>query len=392
LNVVWPPAKGSGFARTFGELAVQSEKMWDDYVDIIGKDKKFSRSCWRLYASQARAHLKELAKENAPLHFICETQTLLRPYLEGRKKTHLLYKIIRADSDGALHSDFDSGDTVEQQHVGKHYDAIQEEALERLKSAEHVGKEPMNQNESLIRASEEGHELVVAKLLAAGVGANEIFHKDLALTKAALQGHIEVAKVLLSAGADPNLERFDGWTPLLLASQTGNTAITSLLLAAGADTEKTKDADCTAGSTAIILAIRAGNLDEAQMLLRYGADVKKVDKHGHSSLHWACQGGFTDILELLISHDATVDEPDRQGRSGLHLASKYGHVDVVEILLDNGADKNKQDSRGETPLCLAESNGQVGVVTFLKAKGATTSDRRHAALASCTGAHFDLFK
>ena len=309
--------------------------------------------------------------------------------MEGRKQTHLLYKIIRAESDIAMHSDFDIGDITEQQHVGAYYDAIQEEALEAFKSAEQVGEEPMNQAKMLLSASAEGHELVVAKLLAAGAEANEVYHNDLALTKAAYRGHIEVTKMLLSAGADPNLERFDGWTPLLLASQNGNTAITSLLLAAGADSEKTKDADHTTGSTALILASRVGNLDEIQILLQYEANVKRVDKHGYGPLQWACQGGFTDILELLISHDAAVDEPDRQGRSGLHLASKYGYVDIVKMLLDNGAEMNRKDSRGETPLCLAESNGQVGVVTFLKAKGAATSDRRHAALASCAGAHFD---
>jgi hypothetical protein len=37
---------------------------------------------------------------------ICEVQVLLRPYLDARKQMHLLYKVVRADSDKHLHTQF----------------------------------------------------------------------------------------------------------------------------------------------------------------------------------------------------------------------------------------------------------------------------------------------
>jgi hypothetical protein len=37
---------------------------------------------------------------------ICEVQVLLRPYLDARKKMHLLYKVVRADSAAHLHTQF----------------------------------------------------------------------------------------------------------------------------------------------------------------------------------------------------------------------------------------------------------------------------------------------
>ena len=40
------------------------------------------------------------------VQLIVETQLLLRPYLLGRCKMHLLYKVHRADSPEALYSDF----------------------------------------------------------------------------------------------------------------------------------------------------------------------------------------------------------------------------------------------------------------------------------------------
>jgi hypothetical protein len=81
LNVVYPPPKGDGFARTFGELAAQSEQVWDDYVETVSDQVTFSPSCWRMHAKQARAHLRQMAADNMPLHIICETQVLLRPYM-----------------------------------------------------------------------------------------------------------------------------------------------------------------------------------------------------------------------------------------------------------------------------------------------------------------------
>ena len=57
-------------------------------------------------------------RSELPVRFICETQLILRVYLEGRKKMHLLYKVIRADNATNLALDFkapraDKGATYE---------------------------------------------------------------------------------------------------------------------------------------------------------------------------------------------------------------------------------------------------------------------------------------
>ncbi len=81
---------------TFGKLAQEAEDMWDKYLQAP-PDPTVSWGRWRSDAARALGHLRGEEIAQTQVRFICETQLLLRPYLEGRLKMHLLYKVIRAD-------------------------------------------------------------------------------------------------------------------------------------------------------------------------------------------------------------------------------------------------------------------------------------------------------
>ena len=54
------------------------------------------------------------------------------------------------------------------------------------------------------------------------------------LLYASMYGHLEIVKVLLAAGADVNKSENDGWTPLLYASMHGHLEIVKVLVLAKA--------------------------------------------------------------------------------------------------------------------------------------------------------------
>ena len=132
---------------------------------------------------------------------------------------------------------------------------------------------------------------------------------------------LEFARALIDRGADVNalhgkhsppklrLNRTDA-TPLLLASETGDTALLKLLLAHGADPIRPNIDRCTPLLAACGVGVisngdeTAGTEDEAietvTMLLSLGADINATDKFGHSAMHGAAYKSWTKMIPFLI--------------------------------------------------------------------------------------------
>jgi ankyrin repeat protein len=121
----------------------------------------------------------------------------------------------------------------------------------------------------LILAAGGGDLPAVNALLAAGVDANgkRRFVGDTALEDACLNSHLEVVKALLAAGANPNAKP-DGYTPLIMATRTGNLAVIRALLAAKADVDSRWNVN---GRTALLEGIRSGHIEVMRVLLEAGA-------------------------------------------------------------------------------------------------------------------------
>ena len=95
--------------QTYAELAVNSAAMWDKYAEAPPEDPNEPWGRWHADAARALEWLRSAEVGAKPVRLICETQLLLRPYLEGRMKMHLLYKVVRAESENHLYNDFGFG-------------------------------------------------------------------------------------------------------------------------------------------------------------------------------------------------------------------------------------------------------------------------------------------
>ncbi|XP_072548231.1 ankyrin repeat and protein kinase domain-containing protein 1 [Salminus brasiliensis] len=184
---------------------------------------------------------------------------------------------------------------------------------------------------------------------------------------AAQNGHEGVVRLLLPrlASVDEQ-EEMTGRTALHMACMYGYLNIGKLLLAKGADPNKT-DAD---QATALHLAAEEGHFRVARLLLTKEAEVNAVNGSNYSALHYAALRGCTGICRLLLNHGANPNVRTNQKWTPMHLAALKGHPETVLVLEEN---KGSMDARGEggwTPLHLACHHMQEEVVAVLLTAGA----------------------
>ena len=237
-----------------------------------------------------------------------------------------------------------------------------------------------------------------AELQRRGISAGEYDRK---LLYAAENGNAELMKLLIAAGADVN--KSYGWTPLYRAADYGHAECVKLLITAGADVNK---ADryvygatplyCAAdkgrtecmklliaagadvnkanekGYTPLLNAAIKGRTEYLRLLLAAGADVNWADKEGKTPLYWAAYYGQTECMKQLLAAGADVNKASHYGSTPLYYAAYYGHTECVKLLIDAGADVNKADKFGETPLYKAEGRGHTECAELLRAAGGNT--------------------
>jgi ankyrin repeat protein len=220
-----------------------------------------------------------------------------------------------------------------------------------------------NQTEMADRAQ------IVRMLLAAGSRHDHVVPLDgsSALFHAASVGATEIVHTLLEAGADVNLALHDsarGYTPMLVASESGKVEVMQLLYNHGADINKT----LVSGSSALMLAARSkgGRPEAAALLLSWSVDANAQDSAGFTPLDYVIirntrrfdeeeiSEGTLRTVEALLQGGA---DPDRHipfmgtTMTALHFACIHAQLALVEVLLDAGASPHEALMHaGSTPL------------------------------------------
>src|SRR5262249_18761483 len=111
------------------------------------------------------------------------------------------------------------------------------------------------------------------------------------------------AEMPISAGANVGaVTRIGQYTPLHLASKSGNTAVVDALLKAGADV---KARTTNTGVTPLHLAAGAGSVEAAKRLIDGGADVNaKEAEWGQTPLIFAAAQNRVDVIRILLARGA----------------------------------------------------------------------------------------
>jgi ankyrin repeat protein len=194
------------------------------------------------------------------------------------------------------------------------------------------------------------------------------------LMLATMSGNVEGVRILLRAGADPTFGEADQGPPLAVAAMTpivpreDSTLILRLLLDEGAPV----DALNRSGMTPLMYAAREGNLERARYLIERGADVDHRDTRDWTPLRCAASVGSLAIAELLLGHGASPNILDEGSRTPLHYAVALRSHALAARLLASGADPNltRVASGYPTPLALAATQNDTAMIFLLVSHGA----------------------
>ncbi|KAF4629167.1 hypothetical protein G7Y89_g8987 [Cudoniella acicularis] len=170
-----------------------------------------------------------------------------------------------------------------------------------------------------------------------------------------------------------NLRGRNGKTPLILASEEGNTKAVDLLLQHGALTEL---ADLS-GDTALRLAVENKHEDVVKRLLQAGADIlAQIGTPYTTVLHTAVELS-PGLVELLLKYRADTELRDRSNRTPLFVAALKGDYKSADLLLKYGADAEAKNKNNKTALQVAVERGYETVVARLLDANANANANIH---------------
>lgn len=292
--------------------------MIEDYLEDPPPEYPWGR--WRTEAMNARRFLESSTVQDTEVEMVAELQVMLSEYLQGRKASHLMYKVVRAANPDALYNDFKVGETRE----SKTY----EEDFERRKQTQDL-------------------------VWAAGAGDLDVVELRLAETY-----------------VDVNEATEDGYTGLFCAAQNGYADVVKRFVA---DDRVDINKACDDGHIPFTKACENGHLEVVKIL---AADQRLninyvYEEDGTTALFFASQEGYNDIAELLLA-DERVDVSQTMTIASRHspltIAAYFGHADVCATLVEHGADRGyeaqpKDDepyrTAGGTAAAIAQERGHT---------------------------------
>jgi len=224
----------------------------------------------------------------------------------------------------------------------------------------------------LLNAVKNLHE--IKELIDSGSDINQASpeYKFTALYIACQYGNQEIISYLLEHGANPNLQAWDGTTPMCAAAYTGNIETARKLQAKGAVLSVYSE-----GSNIPLQNALVNNHSEfIRFLVKNGVETNvKFGDEELTPLYYACEKGMEETVKLLLSEGADPEMAIDQGQTPLLAAAHFGHENIVKILVEAGADVNGTDIGFHTPLIHAYTGGYNDIVIYLLNKGADPAQK-----------------
>lgn len=175
-------------------------------------------------------------------------------------------------------------------------------------------------------------------------------------------GDVAQVRAWLDAGMDPDYLADRVGTGLMVAAWHGHLPIMELLVARGADVNKSN----ALGEQALMHAAWRGNVDAIKWLLAKGARINNGTMRW-SALHYAAFSGHGKASALLLDNGADINARSTNGSSPLMMAVYEGHEDTVKQLLARGADRSVKNDRGEGALEWAFKFQRLGIARLVSA-------------------------
>ncbi|MBA3641091.1 MAG: ankyrin repeat domain-containing protein [Acidobacteria bacterium] len=151
-----------------------------------------------------------------------------------------------------------------------------------------------------------------------------------------MRGDAAAVRTLLKDGADVNAAQGDGMTALHWAARQGSIDTVRILLFAGGNVRATTR---LGGYTPLLLASQSGHAPVIEALIKAGADAKSATAQGATTLMMASAAGRPDAIKVLLDAGADIHakEPSRQ-ETALMFAVAANRLPAMKLLIAAGAD------------------------------------------------------
>ena len=304
--------------------------------------------------------------------------------------------------------------------------AVQYDRLQIAELLLRSGADPTRSNRygvaPLFLAAVNGNAALIERLIKAGADPKTAGKGgETPLMAAARNGSVDAVRALIARGADVNArEARRGQTALMGAAAEGNAAAARVLIEAGADvharskgpaTPPMDAAEFTRGNynrkdrfdeyTPLLMAVRRGHTDVVRALLDGGANVRDTAPDGASVLVIAAANAHWELGALLLERGADPNAA-AQGWNALHQTARTRGLNVTRLafpvptgnlssfdfakrLLARGVDVNARVTRswgrsdnqrgrfsviGATPLLMAAKTADAELMRLLLESGA----------------------
>jgi ankyrin repeat protein len=190
---------------------------------------------------------------------------------------------------------------------------------------------------------------------------------DAATVASSYRGSAASIRLLLDAGADvePPVTAKAKYSPLFLASMSGDRETVSLLLSRGASANPRPN---PSGDSPIAQAVTFGDAGIVHALIQAGAKTDLVERTGVNLLHWATITNRAGVIPELAKAGVDVNAVDEHGFTPLMYAATidFGDTETLRALLAAGADRRIKNGAGRTPLQQARRLGHSRLAQALQ--------------------------
>ncbi|KAF8976244.1 hypothetical protein BGZ46_008424 [Entomortierella lignicola] len=153
---------------------------------------------------------------------------------------------------------------------------------------------------------------------------------------------------LASRGANPEIDNYAGWTPLLKWTLHDNNVVVKSLLDTGR------------------------------------VDALMTDSRGYTPLHMACLRGNLEMVQMLEAHTPIDYQSAMDGSTPLQLACQASSISVVEFLLQKGANPGLKDWASESPADMTNDPAILDMLDNAMLFWDIRDDRRESAVSTPT--------
>jgi ankyrin repeat protein len=194
---------------------------------------------------------------------------------------------------------------------------------------------------ALMSATKVGNVDAIQTLLDHGatVDARDPAFQQTALMMAVRENHPAVAKLLIDRGAQVNVQTRTGATPNWVLPNSVPGFGHGIGIVRGGLPERGSRYLIPGAMTPLLYAARDGRIESAKLLLAAGAEIERTDANGITPLLMAITNNHIAMARFLIEQGASIRAVDWYGRTPLWAAVETRNMDVDSSTFENGVDR-----------------------------------------------------